>query len=861
MPRGRPPRRDDARPGLRPPARPVQPPGSAGDATQPCRHPRRRHARRHVERGEPPRPRGQRRRGGPHPRRAARRRPRPGRHPTPSPRSAGRTGCPARFALFVGTLEPRKNLRRLGAAMARLADPLPLVVAGPDGWGAATDGLDAADVRFLGFVPAADLPALYAAATVFAYPSESGGLRAARRRGDGAGHPGRHERRHVDRGGRRRGRRARRPVRHRRHRRRPRRGPAPRRRAGVAGRARAAELTWDAAAERTLERVPGSGQWSLVTDAPRDLAVGVNLLWCLPGGVGGSEEYLVRQLTGLRDVAPEIRARLFVLPGFAAAHRELAARHELVVASLDARRRSRRIVAEATWLPSRLGNVDVVHHGGGTVPLRSPRPVLLTIHDLQYRSYPEYLTPVKRRYLQLAIPRSVRRADVVAVPSEYVRGTVIDAFGRDPDRVVVVPHGVDVPTTVTDAAELRQRYGLGEPALRRLPGAHPPAQEPPLPARPPGRTVERPRPGARPARRPRPRRGRRRGSDRAARPRRTGSCGPGRVSDADRDGLIAGAEALVFPSEYEGFGAPVLEAMALGTPVVCSDRAALPEVAGDAALVRPLDPDAWKGALDDVAAAREELVAAGRRAGDAVHDAGVGGPPRRGIPRVRGDMTRRPLRLIVLGPHFEPDTAPTGRVLTRIVEELAARGHELHVVAALPWYRAHAIEPGWGGRLIRREATRWGSIRRVHPFPGGDKRNLAAARRRLRRLLRARRLGRARRRRLVPPGRRRDRHVAAADAGAHRSARRLVAPGPAGVQHPGRLPRRRGRDRRDHRPPGDRRRQVARAGELPARRRGDGAVRRPPRPTSRRSSPPPGRRPCTRSPTSSTPTASGPPTG
>lgn len=85
----------------------------------------------------------------------------------------------------------------------------------------------------------------------------------------------------------------------------------------------------------------------------------------------------------------------------------------------------------------------------------------------------------------------------------------------------------------------------------------------------------------------------------------------------------------------------------------------------------------------------------------------------------------RPLRIVVIGPHFDPDTAPTGRILTRIVHELAARGHELHVVAALPWYRRHAIEPAWGGRLMRREVTRWGSIRRVHPFPGGDKRNLA----------------------------------------------------------------------------------------------------------------------------------------
>ena len=90
----------------------------------------------------------------------------------------------------------------------------------------------------------------------------------------------------------------------------------------------------------------------------QDLTVGVNLLWCLPGAVGGSEEYLVRQLTGLREAAPEIRARLFVLPGFAAAHRELTARQELVVASLDARRRSRRdrhrgdVAARPAWTAS-----------------------------------------------------------------------------------------------------------------------------------------------------------------------------------------------------------------------------------------------------------------------------------------------------------------------------------------------------------------------------------------------------------------------------------------------------------------------------------------------------------------------------
>lgn len=82
------------------------------------------------------------------------------------------------------------------------------------------------------------------------------------------------------------------------------------------------------------------------------------------------------------------------------------------------------------------------------------------------------------------------------------------------------------------------------------------------------------------------------------------------------------------------------------------------------------------------------------------------------------------MKIVVLGPHFAPDTAPTGTVLTRIVEELAAHGHELHVVTSLPWYRAHRIEPGWTGRLVRTEQVEWGTITRIHPFPGDDKSNL-----------------------------------------------------------------------------------------------------------------------------------------
>jgi alpha-1,3-rhamnosyl/mannosyltransferase len=85
----------------------------------------------------------------------------------------------------------------------------------------------------------------------------------------------------------------------------------------------------------------------------------------------------------------------------------------------------------------------------------------------------------------------------------------------------------------------------------------------------------------------------------------------GRVPAADRNGLLAMAEAMVFPSRYEGFGAPLIEAMTLGAPVVCSDSTCIPGIVGGAGLVRPLQPDAWAGALEEASRRRGELVAAG----------------------------------------------------------------------------------------------------------------------------------------------------------------------------------------------------------------------------------------------------------
>lgn len=79
------------------------------------------------------------------------------------------------------------------------------------------------------------------------------------------------------------------------------------------------------------------------------------------------------------------------------------------------------------------------------------------------------------------------------------------------------------------------------------------------------------------------------------------------------------------------------------------------------------------------------------------------------------------MNLAIVTPHFEPDSAPTGMVISRVTEELARRGHRIEVFTSLPWYRDHRVEPGYGGRLTRTEDTPWGSITRIHPFPTSDK--------------------------------------------------------------------------------------------------------------------------------------------
>ena len=349
-------------------------------------------------------------------------------------------------------------------------------------------------------------------------------------------------------------------------------------------------------------------------DAMSATHVAVNLLWCVPDRVGGSEQYLVRQLLGLASQPAGFVPTIYCLPSFVDAHPELAELFPMVTASITGDDRKRRVLTEHTWLARRTRSADLVHHGGGTAPRFGGGPIVLTIHDLQYETFPDYIGAPRLRYLRAVMPRSVARADVITVPTEYVRGTVVDRFTVDPERVVVVPHGVepDIGVRARSEFELRRDYGLGSGRVVVLPAITHPHKghgflldvmaehwdDPDLRLVLMG--------GAGSADNEVQRQIERLGLDQ--RVVRTG-----RVDDDDRDGLIRLADALVFPSEYEGFGAPVVEAMALGTPVVCSDQAALREVVADAGLVLPLDRDAWADALDRVESTRDQMRIAGRR--------------------------------------------------------------------------------------------------------------------------------------------------------------------------------------------------------------------------------------------------------
>lgn len=349
--------------------------------------------------------------------------------------------------------------------------------------------------------------------------------------------------------------------------------------------------------------------------------VGINLLWLVPGEVGGSEQSTLASLGALHELAPpDLRLRLYVLAAFAREHPQVLDAFPTEVLRLPGSSRAARVSAECTWLAARTRGLDLVHHAGGTAPPVRTAPYVLTVHDLQPLESGATHGRAKRAYLRAVLPRSVRQARLVAVPSEFVRTSVLAHTSVDPTAVVTVRHGVAWPPAVISAPEeLRERWRIDGPMVLYPAITYPHKDHATLleafalvrAEHPAAVLVLTGGVGACEA-------------DVAARIRRLGLAAhvrrTGRVSDADLAALYTLAQVVAVPSTYEGFGLPAVEAMAAGVALVAARGTALPEVVGDAGLlVTPGDVPAWAGAIGSLladAAARDRLVERGRgRAG------------------------------------------------------------------------------------------------------------------------------------------------------------------------------------------------------------------------------------------------------
>ena len=344
------------------------------------------------------------------------------------------------------------------------------------------------------------------------------------------------------------------------------------------------------------------------------MRVGLNLIYLVPGHTGGMEVYARELIRALRAERPELDLIAFVTREGAGWPEDV----ETVVVPVNSSNRVQWVMGEQRHLPglAKRAGVDLVHSLATTGPGRGDFKRVATVHDLIYKIHPEAHFGVISMGMRVLVPLSVKRATRVIAVSQSTADDLRNLLGVDPARIDVVPNGVGTPPDVAPLpeAELRARHGMGERPFVLCTSAKRPHKNLPrlldaLAAIPPER-----RPMAVLT-----------GYPTEHEVELIGHAGAlgiaddvrilGWVDQAELEGLYAAATCLVFPSLYEGFGLPVLEAMARGVPVACSDRSSLPEVAGDAALLfDPEDVSAIAAAIEKLTAdptERERLTALG----------------------------------------------------------------------------------------------------------------------------------------------------------------------------------------------------------------------------------------------------------
>ena len=344
------------------------------------------------------------------------------------------------------------------------------------------------------------------------------------------------------------------------------------------------------------------------------LRLGVNTLFYLPGEVGGSETYLLETLRALvrRPDAPDL-----VLFTNAENHDRLGAEFpaaERVAAGVRAVWRPARILAEQVWLPRlvRRARVDVLWSPGYTAPVFCACPQVVSILDMQYKRFPQDVSWLAARAMDVLYPAAARRCDAVVAISEFAKAEAVRFLGVPPGKVAVTPLAADPafgipagppPEEVCGVPYLlcvantypHKNVGLLVRAFNRIAG------------RIPHRLVLVGKP--------------RFGEPEVAAALKESA--PGRVvrlpglRRRELMALYQGADLFVFPSLYEGFGLPVLEALCAGVPVLTTREASIPEVGGDA--VRYADgrdeaafAEAMQAAVEETAEGRARPAAAAK---------------------------------------------------------------------------------------------------------------------------------------------------------------------------------------------------------------------------------------------------------
>jgi glycosyltransferase involved in cell wall biosynthesis len=320
--------------------------------------------------------------------------------------------------------------------------------------------------------------------------------------------------------------------------------------------------------------------------------IGVNALYLIPGGVGGTEIYLREVLAALARIDAVNEYFVFtnletgsdLVPKQANFHWKPQAVH--------ARFRPARILWEQIVLPLEASRyrLDVLFNPGFTAPILATCPCVTVFHDLQHKRHPEHFRWFDLPFWRFLLWASAHRSRKLIAVSEATRDDLLRFYRLTADQIAVIPHGVEPAFFALDRTKI-ERYLLCVSTL------HPHKNLDRL-----IRAYARKRHGFRLVL------AGMRGFHTAVLDQLIAELGLGEsvqltgwIPREDLYRLYERAHAFIYPSTFEGFGMPVLEAMAAGIPIACSDIPPLREVAGDAVLYfDPLNDDAIAAAIDRI---------------------------------------------------------------------------------------------------------------------------------------------------------------------------------------------------------------------------------------------------------------------